>query len=342
MINGTVKQYEPIVEKISPHWRKLMQRLEDSDQLDVLKAIQRQCVASDKENTILQYETGDPLGAHWYAMTPRLIHQYKNRVLVLTTMKCFAHCRHCFRRNYPTKKDCFINDEEIEQICLYLIKHKEVQEILLSGGDPLTGRNERLENLFKKLREARPHILIRIGTRAPVFAPERCNDDFIYLCKKYRPLWIIPHINHPAEISKEFSPETRNVLSKIVDNGIGIQTQTVLLKGVNDSVSILKDLFYDLTTLGIRPGYLFQGDLAPGISHFRVFLEKGVILYNELKRELSGLSIPVYAVDLPGGGGKINLLQLNGDLLDVKVSKTTDSYDFVDKNGNTWSYPLEK
>ncbi len=334
-------EYKQLPEKISPQWYLLMKRLTKANETKAFKAIQKQCIASDQENNILPCELGDPLGAHWYTVTPRLIHQYKNRALLLTTGMCFSYCRYCFRRSYTAEREGFITEQELLDVCDYLRQHDEIEEILLSGGDPLTGTDDMLEHLFIKIREARPQIIIRLGTRAPVYAPERFTDEFITLCKNYRPLWIIPHINHPTEISAEFSPEVRDVLSKIVDSGIGIQTQTVLLQGVNDDVSVLKNLFHDLTVLGIRPGYLFQGDLAPGTSHFRVFLEKGVILYNELKKELSGLSTPVYAVDLPGGGGKINLLQLNSNLLDVSVDKTESAYRFTDKAGHTWEYPLE-
>jgi lysine 2,3-aminomutase len=337
-----MQQYKQLPEQISPQWQHLMQRLEVAGEFEALRAIQCQCKATDKENTILPCELGDPLGAHWYTVTSRLIHQYKNRVLLLTTGICFSYCRYCFRRDYTAEREGFITEAELDKVCEYLKIHTEVEEILMSGGDPLTGTDQMLEHIFIRVREVRPQILIRLGTRAPIFAPERFTDSFIQLCKKYRPLWIIPHINHPVEISAKFSPESRNILSKIVDSGIGIQTQTVLLKGINDTVPILKELFHDLSVLGIKPGYLFQGDLAPGTSHFRVFLENGVILYNELKKELSGLSTPVYAVDLPGGGGKINLLQLNPNLLDVKVTKKDLAYSFIDKNKNTWTYPLEK
>ena len=330
--------------KISNHMEKVLSNLfadyNKTGDLSNFLALRKQLVPSVQEKNILQEELSDPLGANKYQVTGRLIHQYKNRVLLLTTAKCFSYCRYCFRRSYTAHEDGWITDSEIEDVCLYLRNHTEVQEILFSGGDPLTVSNEKLLNLINKIREANPNILIRICTRAPIFAPERITNDLIQLLKQCRPLWIILHVNHPVEISEEFSAESFNVLKSLIDAGISIQSQTVLLKDINDSVEILAKLFHKLTCLGIKPGYLFQGDLAAGTSHFRVQIEEGVNLYESLRKELSGLSTPVYAVDLPGGGGKINLLQLNPSLLETEVLRNSKNYSFKKKDGSTWFYPV--
>ena len=170
--------------------------------------------------------------------------------------------------------------------------------------------------------------------------PERINDKLINLLKKLKPVWVIPHINHPAEISVEYSPETVKALKMFIDAGIPVQSQTVLLKGVNDSVVTLEKLFHELTCIGVKPGYLFQGDLVPGTSHFRVPVKEGVKLYEQLRCELSGLSTPVFAVDLPDGGGKVNLLQLDSSLLNTKVSLDEENYIFKKVDTSVWKYPL--
>jgi lysine 2,3-aminomutase len=336
-------------EQISPHMRQVLCRIRDAGDTKALAALEKQLFASSAEQTVLPCETADPLGAHRYQVTPRAVHQYKNRILLLTTGRCFSNCRYCFRRCSDVRGTGFITAKEAETVCAYLEQHPEVQEILFSGGDCLTGTDEALAGLVSAFRKAHAgstgsaaftdRLLIRICTRAPVFAPERVTPRLIELFRSNRPLWVIPHINHPAEISEVYSPETVRVLGALVDAGIPVQSQTVLLRGVNDSVDVLAELFRKLTAMGIKPGYLFQGDLAPGTSHFRVPIQEGVRLYESLRRELSGLSTPVYAVDLPGGGGKVNLMQLDPDLMDVKVRKDGGAYRFTDRDGNRWSYP---
>ena len=331
-------------EVVSEHIKLIIQRLEQNndskDAADALCSIRRQFFFSTEEENVLPCELYDPLGAHRYQVTPRMVHQYKNRVLILTTSKCFSHCRYCFRRSYTARTVSWLNASEIDEICEYLKKHEEVKEALLSGGDPLTTSDEELETLILRIRQVRPGILIRLCTRAPVFMPERINDKLINLLKKLKPVWVIPHINHPVEISEEYSPETVKALKMFIDAGIPVQSQTVLLKGVNDSVVTLEKLFHELTCIGVKPGYLFQGDLVPGTSHFRVPVKEGVKLYEQLRCELSGLSTPVFAVDLPDGGGKVNLLQLDSSLLNTKVSLDEENYIFKKVDTSVWKYPL--
>jgi len=340
-------------ELISFHIRQVLGRIEQAGAVETLHAMQRQLLFSSEENNVLPCELTDPLGASRYQITPRAVHQYKNRVLLLTTGRCFANCRYCFRRCSSVRSFGFITDEEVCDVCRYLEHHAEVQEILFSGGDCLTAADSQIEKLIHEFRSAHAvslpeserdlpenRLLVRICTRAPVFAPERITPRLVDMFRAERPLWVIPHINHPAEISVRYSPETAAALSLITDAGIPVQSQTVLLKGVNDSVPVLAELFHMLTVMGIKPGYLFQGDLAPGTSHFRVPLQRGIRLYEELRRELSGLSVPVYAVDLPGGGGKVNLLQADNSLMDTKAQKKEASYEFTDRSGRVWLYPF--
>ncbi|HPX26704.1 MAG TPA: KamA family radical SAM protein [Treponemataceae bacterium] len=338
---------------LTPFIKKLLSRLEAENCISSLAAIRAQVYKSDKESFISPEELPDPLGEHCYKVTHRLVHQYKNRALLLSTGTCFAYCRHCFRRNFAGRGEGWITEAELDEVCSYLTSHKEIEEILISGGDPLTVSDEVLESLFIRLREARPGILLRLCTRALFFAPERLTPSLISLLQKSKPLWVIPHINHPAEISAASAPESRSAIDTLINAGIPVQSQTVLLSGVNDDVKTLHTLFHDLVCLGVKPGYLFQTDLAQGTSHFRVPLEKAVKLYEELRKDLSGLSTPVFAVDLPGGGGKFNLLQLNNDFYDTKVSFSDTEFIFTrdiktdflkdskeqDRKRGQWKYP---
>lgn len=307
-----------------------------------LKAFYAQIHFSKEELKIYPEELIDPLGAKNFHVTERLIHQYKNRVLLLSTGQCFAYCRFCFRKNFTGKNEGWISESEIEKVCSYLASHSEVKEILISGGDPLLASNEKLFSLLKAIRHASPHILIRLGTRSLFFAPSRFTKETIALLQSFFPLWIIPHINHPLEISEIYVPEVLETIEKIRLAGIPMQSQTVLLKGVNDSLIILESLFSSLVSLGIKPGYLFQLDLAKGTSHFRLALEQSLLLYAELKKELSGLSCPNFAVDLPGGGGKINLETLSQIEIGFHYEKK-DSKLLIQKAGEEkkWFYPLD-
>jgi lysine 2,3-aminomutase len=196
-----------------------------------------------------------------------------------------------------------LGGKELDPILAYLRAHAEIREILISGGDPLTAGDEDLDRLLWEIREARPGIMFRICTRMPITAPERIGPETAALFARYRPLRVVVHINHPRELAEP----ARRGLAACVEAGIPVHVQTVLLRGVNDRAETLAELFRDCLNLGLSPYYLFQPDLAPGTAHFRLPLARGLALYAELKTLISGLGLPVYAVDLPGGGGKIAL-----------------------------------
>ncbi|MGP1588233.1 MAG: KamA family radical SAM protein [Treponemataceae bacterium] len=337
---------------LTPAVTKLLQNLYDK-KID-FSSILDQILPSIEEENIKPVELVDPLGAVNYSITPHLIHQYKNRVLFLTTNKCFGYCRYCFRKNFTSlapsefkkkfvknfqNNSCEIDDNELQKICDYLLNHSEVKEILFSGGDPLTLPDSKILFFMKKIRSVRPEILIRICTRSFFYAPQRFTPNLIKMLKDFKPLWIIPHINHPYEIDYDFYPDAVNSINRIIDSGISMQSQTVLLKGINDSVNILSKLFENLVKLGIKPGYLFQTDLAEGTSHFRVPLDISLKIYSELRNELSGLSLPVFAVDLPGGGGKFNLLQMPSCPCSSQVFENENFYEFK-KDEGSFFYPL--
>ena len=323
---------------ISPHFKELIEQVATTGDIHAVNALKKQVEYSEQEEHILSYENQDPLGSCHYQITPRLIHQYKNRCLLLSTGRCFSNCRYCFRRASPVKGFELISKQELAEVCDYISKEKNIEEILVSGGDILTAKDEEIKQRLSELRNIRSNLLIRIGTRAPVFAPERFTPELIAFLRSIKPLWVIPHINHSAELDSK----TTTCLESLTDAGIPMQSQTVLLKGVNDSVQELSKLFNKLTKAGIKPGYLFMTDIAPGTSHFRVPVTQALELYENLRNELSGLSLPVFAVDIPDGGGKFNLLQLSADFMKYPVAKENNWYIFTDKNGKVRRYPIEE
>ena len=287
---------------ISSAFQKLIEEAEPEDS----KALRLQVEPSAGEKIVFSYETSDPLGEKKYCITHYLVHQYENRVLLITTGKCLSYCRYCFRRGLTARSQDFIGEEELKTVIGYIKKNPSITEILVSGGDPLSGGFKKLETVLKKLRAVKDDLLIRLCTRAPIFAPELFTEELLNLLKKTKPLWLIPHINHPAELGKE----QKNALNACIEAGIPIQSQTVLLKGVNDDENTLIKLFHSLACMGIKPGYLFQLDPAAGTSHFRVPLKEALELWESVEQKLSGLSRPQFAADLPGGGGKFPLSAL--------------------------------
>jgi lysine 2,3-aminomutase len=268
-----------------------------------LDPILAQALPSPCELERTRADADDPLGESSHSVLPRVVHQYPSRLLVRAAGDCPLFCRHCFRRSLLPQEEGFIDDEGIEALGSYLEAHDEVREVLVSGGDPLTASDLRLEALFSRIRKAREGIVIRLCSRAPVSLPDRVDASLVALLRKYRPLKLVVHVNHPAELSPGFIAAASSVL----DAGIPTLSQTVLLRGVNDSAGILVELFSELSRLGILPYYLFQGDLAAGTAHFRVPLSRSLAIYGELRRALSGLELPRLAVDAPGGGGKLYL-----------------------------------
>lgn len=296
------KEYQENIlpELISAEFASLIEEVKTKNERDALK---KQVCFDKLEACSNQCETADPLGEEKHAITPFLIHQYKNRVLLLATEKCFSHCRYCFRKSYTSRPKGFLKKSEIKQVCEYLEKHKNIDEILISGGDPLTANIKDLQYLLFSLREVSSLLIFRICTRAPIFAPSVFSEKLLNLLEKAKPLWVIPHINHVAELGRM----QRKCIEDILKRGISIQSQSVLLKGVNDDVQTLTTLFHTLAMLGIKPGYLFQLDMAFGTAHFRVALDLALSLWEKVRAELSGLSTPVFAVDLMEGGGKFPL-----------------------------------
>ena len=265
--------------------------------------LRRQFVPDRAELNVLPYEKSDPLCEGDFKAGRRVVKRYRDRVLFLVTARCAMYCRHCFRRYYAGSETTDAEDNDVEELCSLLSEDRNITEVLLSGGDPFMLSDSRLEYIIKSIRSVRRDIMIRIGTRIPVVLPSRIKTPLLSVLSENFPVSVFTQFNHYRELTEE----SREALSKIIKSGVPVFNQTVLLKGINDKEEILEKLFHDLVASGVKPYYLFQGDLAAGTSHFRVPLKRGLEIMGNLSVRMSGLSLPVYAVDLPEGGGKVRL-----------------------------------
>lgn len=284
-----------------------------------------------QEEKITPYEVSDPLGEKSHEVSSGLIHRYKDRVLFLVTDTCALYCRHCFRRDFIDQKSATYTEEAIKSAVDYIREHQEVHEIILSGGDPLTLSPQKLDYLLKMFSSIRDNIIIRIGTRVPIVDPFGLSDKILEILGRYKPIYLMLQCNHRYELTNE----VRDVIHKLLAQGVILLNQAVLLKGINDSVNELKLLCHGLLEFGIKPYYIFQGDLARGTSHFRVPIDKGLVIMRELRDEVSGIAMPTYAVDIPGGGGKI---PLNSDYID-RIDE--EFYYLKNSSGFIGKYPRE-
>jgi lysine 2,3-aminomutase len=224
-------------------------------------------------------------------------------VLFTVTQVCSNYCRYCTRSHSVGKLDK-LGRQDFEKAFSYIAAHKEVRDVLISGGDPLTLSDEILDYILYNIRKIEHVEIIRIGTRVPVVLPQRITDNLVSILRKYHPLFISLHFSHPAEITRECA----EACIKLADNGFPLGSQTVLLKGINDNVPVMKDLMHKLLKIRVRPYYLYQCDLIPGSSHFRTTVKRGLEIIKGLRGFTSGYAIPTFVVDAPGGGGKIPLL----------------------------------
>jgi lysine 2,3-aminomutase len=281
---------------VTPYWATLL------DPEDHTCPIRRQAIPTQDESRISPYEMADPCGEDSDSPAPHLVHRYPDRVLLLATESCAMYCRHCTRRrlvghaekadNSPDRCDAAID---------YIRSNKKIRDVLISGGDPLTLEDEVLEDLLKKLR-AIPHLeFLRLGTRVPVTLPQRITENLVSMLKKYSPLWMSIHFNHPKEITRR----TRIACEMLADSGIPLGSQTVLLKGINDRPSTMRRLVHDLLKIRVRPYYIYQCDLVRGTQHFRTPVEAGINIIEKLRGHTTGYGVPTYVIDAPGGGGKI-------------------------------------
>ncbi|MDR2589194.1 MAG: KamA family radical SAM protein [Spirochaetales bacterium] len=294
--------------------------------------IRRQCIPRAEEFRLSPGELHDPLGDKAHSPLSRLVHRYADRALVLVTGECALSCRYCFRRYYSGGGKGSISEPETGAIAEYLKSRPAIREVILSGGDPLTVDDQRLFSLIDTLRAARPGLILRLSSRMPSALPSRITPSLCRGLARRQPLWGVVHINHP----KEFSPACSGALRRLVSSGVPLLGQTVLLAGVNDDAAVLEELFRGLAARGVKPYYLFQGDMAPGTAHFRVPLPRGWEIMRALRKRLSALALPEYAVDLPGGGGKVPLAT------EYLKGEDEDFWIFENIEGKEFRYPREK
>lgn len=280
---------------ITPYYASLMQK--DNPQCP----IRLRAIPSIPETHISHEDMADPLHEDVDSPVPGLTHRYPDRVLMLLSDQCAMYCRHCTRRRMAGETDQARTQAHIDAMIAYIRSKPGIRDVILSGGDPLTMSTERLERVISQLH-AIPHVeIIRIGTATPAVMPQRIDDELVAMLKKYPPIWINTHFNHPNELTER----AKEALAKLVDGGIVVGNQSVLLKGVNDCPYIMKELFQQLVKARVRPYKLYQCDLSQGIGHFRTSVAKGIDIMEHLIGHTSGLAIPQYVVDLPGGGGKV-------------------------------------
>ena len=262
--------------------------------------IRRQCIPTGLETHQSGADLLDPLHEDEDSPTPGLTHRYPDRVLFLITDMCSMYCRHCTRRRFAGQTDNECSTDRIEKALEYIEKTECVRDVLLSGGDALMVSDKRLEYIISRLRQI-PHVeIVRLGTRTPVVCPQRVTPELCAMLKKYHPIWINTHFNHPNEVTEE----SKRACEMLADAGIPLGNQSVLLRGVNDCVHVMKHLVHELVKIRVRPYYIYQCDLSMGLEHFRTPVSKGIEIIEGLRGHTSGYCVPTFVVDAPGGGGK--------------------------------------
>lgn len=276
-------------------------------------SVRIQGVPSIKELAYDPDDHEDPLDEDVDSPVPGITHRYPDRVLFLVTRICSMYCRHCTRRRMVGAQDEHLGSHSMEQAFAYIEDHPEIRDILISGGDPLVLDDGPLEAILKRLREIDHVEIIRIGSRTPVVLPQRITGDLVNMLRKYHPLYLNTHFNHPAEITRE----SKEACARLADAGIPLGNQTVLLRDVNDCPYIMKKLMHELLMIRVKPYYIYQCDLSRGIAHFRTSITKGMEIIENLRGHTTGMAVPTFVVDAPGGGGKIpvmpNYLLSQGD-----------------------------
>ncbi len=294
--NEVVKKF-PL--SVTPYYLSLI----DCDNLEN-DPIYKQSFPSIEELTITSLDMQDPLHEDKDCPVPGLTHRYPDRVLLLVSNSCSMYCRHCTRKRKVGDQDTIPGKAQINKGIEYIKDHPQIRDVLLSGGDPFLLPDDYLDWILAELRGIKHVEVIRIGTRTPVVLPQRITDGLIRVLKKYHPLWINTHFNHPRELTSS----SRHALAKLADAGIPLGNQSVLLSGVNDCPRIMRSLVHKLVANRVRPYYLYQCDLSEGLSHFRTPVGKGIEILESLIGHTSGFCVPTYVIDAPGGGGKIPVM----------------------------------
>jgi lysine 2,3-aminomutase len=318
----------PLPVGITPYYASLMSRVDDQDPL------RRTHVPAPGEHLRAAGEADDPLGEDGHTVVPGLVHRYPDRALFLVTPFCSTYCRYCTRSRMvgQTGKQTgehALGPAQWEQAFAYLEAHTEIRDVLISGGDPLALSDERLNALLARLRGIRHLEFLRIGTKVPAVMPMRIARELTRMLRKYHPLWISIHFTHPRELTREAG----EACARLADAGIPLGSQTVLLKGINDDLQTMRQLFHGLLRFRVRPYYLYQCDPISGSAHFRTPVEKGIEILRRLRGHTTGYAVPTYVIDAPGGGGKIPLGA------DYRTGRDGDDLLLVNYEGGLYRYP---
>jgi lysine 2,3-aminomutase len=279
---------------VTPYYASLM----DPD--DPGCPVRQQGVPSTKELVIGKADMKDAIAETVDSPTTLITHRYPDRVLFITTEMCSMYCRHCTRRRIVGEHEGAVSDEDYENAFTYIERNPEVRDVLLSGGDPLTLSDERLEWLLQRVTAIDHVEIVRIGSRMPVVCPQRITPELVEMLHRYHPLYLNTHFNHP----KEITPESEHACAMLADAGIPLGNQSVLMRGINDCAKVMKRLVLGLVKIRVKPYYYYQCDLAEGTGHFRTSVSKGIEIYESLRGHTTGFAVPTYIIDAIGGGGK--------------------------------------
>lgn len=282
---------------ISPYYLSLI------DPAHPFCPVRMQAIPVAAEGRIRPGELRDPLGEDPHRPVEAIVHKYPDRVLFLALDTCSVYCRHCTRRRITAGGEAELNKTEIQKGIDYIRAHPQVRDVLISGGDPFLLSEERLEQMLAPLRAIEHVEMIRIGTRVPVCLPQRVTESLAKTLRKFAPLFVVTHFNHP----KEITADARRACELLVDNGVPVENQAVLMRRLNSNSRIIKELSHQCLKMRVRPYYLHQMDVAEGCEHLRTPIQTGIDILNDLRGHTTGLAVPHLAVDLPGGGGKVTL-----------------------------------
>lgn len=320
---GKLKNRLPL--RITPYFASLIYDSEPES------ALRRTMIPSGDELIITEAEKSDPLNEMGNSPVPGVIHRYPDRALFTVTQFCSSYCRYC-TRSHSVGKLGHLTKAEWDLAFKYLAEHTEIRDVIISGGDPLTMNDSKLEYILSNLRAIKHIEILRIGTKVPVVLPQRITPQLVRMLRKYHPLFMSLHFTHPAEMTRE----TKKACEMLADAGIPLGSQTVLLKGINDNPVIMKSLMQRLLTARVRPYYIYQCDLIPGSSHFRTTIEKGIDIIENLRGHTSGYAVPQFVVDAPGGGGKIPILP------NYVVESGPEKWVLRNFRKNQYTYPNKK
>jgi lysine 2,3-aminomutase len=320
---GTLLANSKLALAITPYFFTLI------DPLDEQCPVRRQVVPRIEETSKAPWEMADPCGEDSHSPVPGLVHRYPDRVLFLVTDRCAAYCRYCTRSRLVSNASGYDFHPDFEKQLEYIRNTPAIRDVLLSGGDPLLFSDQKLEYLLKELRSI-PHVeFLRIGTRIPIFLPQRITPALCAMLRKYHPLFVSIHSNHP----KELTMEVREALGLLADSGIPLGNQSVLLRHVNDDPSVMLALLQKLLLCRVKPYYLYQCDLISGSAHLRAGVHEGLRIMESLRGHTTGYALPQFVIDAPGGGGKV---PVNPDYI---VKKEEDRILIRNFEGRIFEYP---